>query len=94
MTTAASKLRGLLWPLLLVLLGAFNLACHFLGYSLGQDFLLKGVGFLLAVPLAYLYSHSFFSKTHPAYVAPALWAKWLSGAGVGLVVAGYALQWL
>ena len=94
MTNATSSQRGLLWPLLFVLLGAFNLACHFLGYSPGQDFLLKGVGFLLMVPQAYLYPYAFFAKNRSASLAPAPWATWLSWGGVGLWLAGYAMQWL
>ncbi len=94
MATAISENRGRFWPVLLVVLGSFSIVDYFYKLSLQPDDLLVGLGFLLMVPLAYLYPSAFQFKANPARSQPAPWASWLSLLGVLLVIFGFVLQWL
>lgn len=86
--------RGRLWPIMFGLLGAFNLADYFYKFSFQPDDLLKGLGFLCMVPLAYLHPGADIFNPGVARIRPAGWAKWLSFLGLSLVAAGFAIGWL
>ena len=89
MATEISEERGRFWPIVFGLIGSFNLIDYFYKFSFQPDDLLKGLGFLLVVPLAYLYPSAFSFKPDPARTRPATWAKWLSFIGFALVIAGF-----
>ena len=92
MSTEISVERGGLWPIMFGLLGAFNLADYF--YKFQPDDLLKGLGFLCMVPLAYLYPSAYIFNPGAARIRPAGWAKWLSLLGLALVATVFAIEWL
>ena len=52
MKSLAPQERGRLWPILLALMGLLGIADYLYKYSFQPDDLLKGLGFLLMVPLA------------------------------------------
>lgn len=93
MKTLAPQERGRLWPILLALMGLLGIADYLYKYSFQPDDLLKGLGFLLMVPLAYLYPNAYSSTQKYAQTAAAPWTKYLSYAGLALVIAGFAVQW-
>jgi hypothetical protein len=94
MATQISEDRGRFWPIVFSLLGCFNLIDYFYKFSFQPDDLLKGLGFLLVVPLAYRYPSAFNFKQDPSRSPPAIWAKWLAFTGFALVIAGFATEWL
>ena len=52
MKSLAPQERGHLWPILLALMGLLGIVDYLYKYSFQPDDLLKGLGFLLMVPLA------------------------------------------
>ena len=94
MATQISEDRGSLWPIAFGLMGCFSLVDYFYRLSFQPDDLLKGLGFLLFVPLAYRYPSAFNFKPDPTRSPPATWAKWLSYAGFFLLITGYVSAWL
>ena len=92
--TSTREDRGRLWPILFGLMGLLSIADYFYKHSFQPDDLLKGLGFLLMVPLAYLYPNAHSSKHGYAHTAAAPWAKHLSYAGLTLVIAGFTAQWM
>jgi hypothetical protein len=94
MATETSVKRGRFWPIVFGLVGAFSLVDYFYKFSFQPDNLLKGLGFLCMVPLAYFHPGASDSKPGPTRTRTAVWAKWLSFAGLALVIAGFVIQWL
>ena len=94
MAIQTSEERGMLWPILFGLMGCFNLVDYFYKVSFQPDDLLKGLGFLLMVPLAYRYPSAYNFRRDPTGPQPAVWTKWLSFTGLALVIAGFLMKWL
>jgi hypothetical protein len=94
MAAKISEKRNLWWAVAFGLLGGLNVLDYFYKYSFQPDDLLKGAGFLLVVPLAYLYPHYFDFKRGSARVTPAVWARALAFIGLGLVLIGFLVEWL
>jgi hypothetical protein len=76
------------------LVGTLNLIDYFYKFSFQPDDLLKGLGFLCMVPLAYLYPRAYTLKLDPLRTRRGDWARWLSFVGLALVVAGFTTSWL
>ena len=94
MQVSSSQERGKLWPVVFSLLGILNLIQFFYQAKFQTTDLLQGIGFLLMAPLPYLYPSSYSFNPNTLRVRPAAWTKWLSGVGLALVAAGFAVQWL
>ena len=94
MATEVSEERGRVWPILFALMGGVTLVDYFYKFSFQPEDLLKGLGFLLMVPLAYLYPRAYSFKPTSALPRPARWTTWLSFLGFALLIAGFAVQWL
>lgn len=94
MATATTENRGRLWPVLFALLGGLNIVDYFHKSAFQTADLLQGLGFLLMVPLAFLYPSAYTFRPGVVRVRPAAWTKWLSTFGIMLVISGFAVQWL
>ena len=94
MTTGALVKRGLFWPIAFGLFGVLTLVDYFYKSSFQSDDLLKGLGFLFMVPLAYFHPSAYSSRPDSVLAGPATWTKWLSFVGLALVIIGCASRWL
>lgn len=94
MTKETPRKRGYFLTIFIALLGTLSIADYLHEYSFHTHDLLKGLGFLLAVPSAYLCPSVYSLKQQPANIDEPTWAKYLSYVGVLLIVAGFTLQWI
>lgn len=94
MTTASTEDRGKLWPILLVLLGSFNIVDYFYKFTFAPADLLVGLGLLLMAPLAYFYPSTYRFRKNAIRVRPSAWTKWLSYLGIMLAILGFTIKWL
>jgi len=85
--------HGTWWPLLFGVLGVLNLADFFYEFNYQADDLLQGLGFLLAVPMAYCAPASFSFKPRPQKLKVHPWLRGMTIVGLCLVAAGFVVEW-
>jgi hypothetical protein len=94
MATQEQPQRGTWWPLLIAFLGVFGLLDYFYKSNFSIHDLLRGVGFLLMLPEAYLHPANFALGKRQAKLRQSTATTWLALFGVALAVAGVLLEWV
>ena len=93
MTTKTPTKRRYLLPILIALMGLTYIVDYFYQYTFLLQDLLRGAGFLLVVPSAYLSPMVFSTLEQAAKADEPLWAKRLCYLGIALIVAGFIIDW-
>lgn len=88
-----SQERGKWWPLLFGALGALSFASFFYKFNYQVDDLLQGIGFLLAVPLAYFAPVAMSFRPRPEKLLVHPWLKGMAILGLCLVLVGFVIEW-
>ncbi|RUO68438.1 hypothetical protein [Idiomarina ramblicola] len=94
MAKTASEKHSYFLAIVFTLLGILGIVDYVYMDSFHTDDLLKGIGFLLMVPLAYFYPSAYSFKKASTSTRAALWSEYLSYVGITLVIAGFILRWL
>lgn len=96
MTSTERPVRGKIWPAFILLLAGINIADYLYEPATSLHHLLQGIGFLLMVPMAYLYPIRFnvplSEIARPVAIKP--WLTACNVSGTALLLSGLVVMWL
>ena len=95
-THSSKEQRGPGWAILFLILGLFALADYFFKSTHAVHDILRGIGFLLAIPQIYLHPPRYTRLATASEFKLRLQSPvfWLAILGIALLLAGLAGEWL